>query len=802
MKRLNLIDGYGYVFRAYYALPPLTNPKGDPVGAVFGFCRMMIKLMQSRPDELFLAVFDSGKTNFRHDLYPEYKSKRVEAPEDLKKQFPIIRDACKALGIHQVEQDGYEADDIIASYAKKASQGSYIVNIISGDKDFMQLLTNEKVKIFHPIKEKELTSEDVLKKFGVPPHQVLDVQSIMGDSSDGIPGIPGIGPKGAQELISKYKTLEGVYEHLDDLPNNKRKERLIEHKDKAFISKQLAHLKDDLEIKHDLSQLHLESPDRTFFQENGFHSLLAMLEQKAVKLKTLSSFEEFYKRALNSLEVYIRIDGNSTTCLVNGFAFETSDANFLKNIKPLLENPGITKIFHSVKDVIYQCQELDTNLKGYHALESMSLCLFSGKHDHSLKALEAYYNDKNLYPLLKKDLVKAEALSLYEQGERYLPEILVNIEKHGIQIDMEFLMQYEDHIEKELVKCEKEIYNIVGKEFNINSPKQLGAILFEDMQIIGTTKTKTGSYSTDSDVLEKINLPLTNLILTYRQLAKILNTYVKPLIEKTQKGRVHTTLLHNNVLTGRLSSQNPNLQNIPAKSDDVRKAFVAPKGTKLLSFDYSQIELRLLAHFSQEKALVEAFRHGEDIHAKTAQEVFGTVTDETRRNAKMINYGIIYGMSAFGLSEALKIPKSEAQKIIDQYVGQYKNVQAYIETQKAMAKTQGFVKTLFNKRIYISEIQGKFAGHAERQSINAPLQGTTADMMKIAMNRVYFWLQMDKLRSKMILQVHDELLFEVPKNEVDIVKMKVKFLMETVCDFLDVPIIANMKMGENWQELK
>jgi len=802
MKRLNLIDGYGYIFRAYYALPPLINKHGDPIGAVFGFCRMMIKLMQDRPDELFLAVFDSGKKNFRHDLYPDYKSKRIETPEDLKKQFPIIRDACKALGIHQVERVGYEADDLIASYAKVASQGSYIVNIISGDKDFMQLLTNSKVKIFHPIKGQELTDADVMKKFGVPAHQVVEVQSLMGDSSDNIPGIPGIGPKGAQELINKYGTLEGVYEHLDELPKSKRKENLIEHKEKAFISKELAILKDDLTLNHDLAELSLGEVDEDFLKENGFQSLINLIQHNQKPVETFASFDEFYKKAMDSLEVYIRIDvDEGVTFFVDGSQFSHPEEH-LKEIKDLLEHPGITKIFHSIKNIIYACQELKIDLKNYQVLESMSLCLFTGKHDHSLKALENHYGTKDLLPLLKKDLIQSNTVMLYEQGERYLPEILVYMEKNGIQIDIDFLMTYEDRIEKLLFNCEKQIYAEVGKEFNINSPKQLGIILFEEMKIVGGEKTKTGNYSTDSDVLEKINIPLTNLVLDYRQWAKLQNTYIKPLIEKTKKGRVHTTFLHNTVVTGRLSSQDPNLQNIPVKSDEIRKAFIAPKGTKLMSFDYSQIELRLLAHFSKEPALLESFKKGEDIHSKTAQDLFGVVTEETRRHAKTINFGIIYGMSAFGLSETLNIPRSEAKKIIDQYVEQYAKVQEYIENQKSQAKKQGFVTTLYNKRIYIPQIQGKFAGHAERQSVNAPLQGTTADMMKLAMNRVYFWLLEEKCKTKMVLQVHDELLFEVPENEVEIVRSKVKLLMETVCDFLDVPVVVNVKMGDNWQALK
>lgn len=808
MKRLNLIDGYGYVFRAFYGLPPLTNRKGEPVGAVFGFCRMMIKLMKQRPDELFLAVFDSGSKTFRNDIYKEYKIHRKEAPEDLQKQFPIIREACQALGVEQDEKKGFEADDLIATYAKNATAAGYRVDIISGDKDFMQLLANPLVKIFHPMQERELTLEDVTKKFGVSPEHVAEVQAIMGDSTDNIPGIPGIGPKGAADLINQFSSLENLYDHVEELPKSKRKELLIQHKDLAFISKQLVILKDDVEVRSDFEDMHLKPMHTEFLEENGFKSIIPA-EKKILKTThiKIESLEEFLKIAQDSLNLYIRVTEHATDQIIECytaqhlFATENNIPQFVKDFEDILKAQHITKIFHAPKEIIYACHAQQIELQNYHSLESMSLCLFSGKLDHSLKSLEDHYQTIDLYTKLVQDLQECHAVRLYERAERFLPEVLVAIEEQGVTVDLEYLKALEQKLKSDIAKEERVIYEIAGETFNLNSPQQLGVILFEKMHIPAKAKTKTGQYATDSEVLEKIDAPIAKRILQYRQLTKLLNTYVLPLLEKGQNAqrRIHSTFIHNTVLTGRLASKNPNLQNIPVS--EFRQAFIAPDTDHvLISFDYSQIELRLVAHISQEPALIKAFQNGEDIHAATALQLFGHVTDETRRHAKVVNFGILYGMGAMGLADSLGVSKARGQEIIDQYFAKYPRIKDYVDTQKHLAKTKGFVETIHHKRIYIQHIQDRFAGMAERQSINAPLQGSSADLIKMAMTKIYHWLMDENLKSKMILQIHDELIFEAPLTEQALILAEVKRTMEKI-DTLTVPLLVNASVGRNWFEV-
>lgn len=771
-KTINLIDGYGYVFRAYYALPPMTDPKGTPVGAVFGFCRMLLNLIEKHKNEPLAVVFDSGGKNHRHKLYPAYKSHRPPAPEDLIPQFPLVRDVCQALGVFMIEMPGQEADDLIATYARLAKKEGYAVNIVSSDKDLMQLV-NDHVTMYDPMKNKTIDHAGVVEKFGVPPDQVIDVQALMGDSADNIPGIPGVGPKTATELIKEYGSLDNLYVHVDAMKVSKRKENLLTYKDLAYISKELVTLV-DVSAEHDVHNfaVHFDAEKAAaFMHAHGFESLVKKIQtvipdkaQQAADPGPISTSED--------------------------------DHNVFADLKAALK-------IHPDLDP-FQVQDL----------ASLSLCLFQGRHKHTLADIRTALDlpeasETVLFETMYKMAIERKIIDNYLVCDRFMPFVLTAMEKAGITVDVPYLQKLQHKYATQIQEMEQLIYKTAGVEFNINSPKQLGHILYEKNNFQAVSKTKTGQLSTDADTLQKLadsGYDLPKQILEYRMYTKILSTYVQPLIDKAEQGKIHSTFSHTQTLTGRLASSNPNLQNIPVRTEDgktVRQAFIASSADHvLMSFDYSQIELRLLAHYANEPTLIEAFNKGEDIHKTTAQHLFGDVSEMSRRTAKTVNFGIIYGISAHGLSENLGITRTMAQKIITDYFARYPGIRAYIDNQIQLARTQGYITTITDRPIYIVDINASNGGQrqfAERQATNAPLQGSNAELIKRAMVKIYFWLKQQNLKTQMVLQVHDELIFDVPKSEVEAVKGYVTKTMSGIYQ-LKVPIVVNCGVGCTWLE--
>lgn len=775
-KTINLIDGYGYVFRAYYGLPPMTDPKGRPVGAVFGFCRMLLNLIEKHKNEPLAVVFDSGGKNHRHHIYPAYKSHRPPAPEDLIPQFPLIREVCQALGVFMIEMPGQEADDLIATYARLAAKEGYAVNIVSSDKDLMQLV-NDHVTMYDPMKNKTIDRAGVIEKFGVPPDQVIDVQALMGDSADNIPGIPGVGPKTATELIKAYDTLDNLYAHVDEMKTSKRKENLLTHKGLAYISKELVTLV-DVPVEHDVHNfaVHFDTVKAAAFMHDcGFESLARKVQ---VTKTVVTSDKEQVSTKLES----ISSSGN--------------DRNVFVDLKAALKT-------HPDLDP-FQVQDL----------ASLSLCLFQGRHKHTFADIRAALDlpeasEEILFNAMYNMAADRKIIDNYLGCDRFMPFVLTAMENAGIMVDVPYLKKLQHKYAAQIQEMEQLIYKTAGIEFNINSPKQLGHILYEKNNFQTTSKTKTGQLSTDADTLQKLadsGYELPKQILEYRMYTKILSTYVQPLIDKADQGKIHSTFSHTQTLTGRLASSNPNLQNIPVRTEDgraVRQAFIASSADHvLMSFDYSQIELRLLAHYADEPTLIEAFNKGEDIHKTTAQHLFGDVSDVSRRTAKTVNFGIIYGISAHGLSENLGITRTMAQKIITDYFVRYPGIRAYIDNQIQLARAQGYVMTITDRPIYIVDINasnGVQRQFAERQATNAPLQGSNAELIKRAMVKIYFWLKQQNLKTQMVLQVHDELIFDVPQSEVDTVKEYVTRTMAGIYQ-LKVPIVVNCGIGDTWLE--
>lgn len=783
MKTINLIDGYGYVFRAHYGLPPMTDPKGRAVGAVFGFCRMLLNLIEKHKNEPLAVVFDSGGKNHRHHLYPAYKSHRPPAPEDLILQFPLVREVCQALGVFIIEMPNQEADDLIATYARLATREGYAVNIVSSDKDLMQLI-NDRITMYDPVKNKVIDLNGVVEKFGVLPDQVIDVQALMGDSADNIPGIPGVGPKTAAELIVEYGSLDNLYAHVDAMKVSKRKENLITYKNLAYISKELVTLI-DMPVEHDIHNfaVHLDvEKAAAFVRAYGFESLakrLGVISGKPERAQSLDPNLDLQHQVRDKLSV-----------------FRDDKISVFADLKATLKTQPDLDPFQ-VND-----------------LASLSLCLFQGRHKHTVVDIRAALDrpeasETELFKIMYDMAVDRKIIDNYLTCDRFMPFVLMAMENAGITVDVQYLEILQAKYADQIKDMELLIYKTVGMEFNINSPKQLGHILYEKNNFQVVSKTKTGQASTDADTLQKLadsGYELPKKILEYRMYTKILSTYVQPLIDKAEQGKIHSTFSHVQTLTGRLASSNPNLQNIPIRTEDgktVRQAFVASSADHvLMSFDYSQIELRLLAHYADEPVLIETFQKGDDIHKITAQHLFGDTSDKFRRIAKTVNFGIIYGISAHGLSENLGITRTEAKKIITDYFERYPGIRTYIDTQILSARIQGYVTTITNRPIYITDINASHAGQrqfAERQAANAPLQGSNAELIKRAMVKIHFWLKHQKLKTQMVLQVHDELIFDVPKSEIEVIK---EYVIKTMTNIytLKVPIVVNCGVGDTWLE--
>jgi len=909
-----LIDGSGYIFRAYYALPPLSRKSdGLPTGAISGFCSMLFKLLEdSRSDDSihkpthFAVIFDSARKNFRNDIYKEYKANRSEAPDDLVPQFEYIRKSVKAFNLPSVELINYEADDLIATYAKQINKAGAKATIISSDKDLMQLVSNN-VRLYDPMKSKVLGEKEVIEKFGVKPNQVIDVQALAGDSADNVPGVPGIGIKTASELINKYKDLDNLLKKSHEIPQNKRRETLLANKDKALLSKQLVTLKDDVPVKDELSSFILKEVKKdelySFLREMEFNRLLSQAisfyGETKIKKSSTSSFEDKKLSEINvksyqsitneeDLDKLIKILNEQSVIAIDT---ETSSLNLLeadlvgvsfsygenkacyiplahknikslkkelvlKKIKKILEDPSIKKIGQNIKfDFIILKQNgivinslEDTMLISYtldagtnrHNLDTLSEIhlnhktisykelIGSGKNklnfsDIALdKATEYAAEDADvtfrLYHHLKQRLDQEKLNNVYEVFEKPMVKLLSKLELDGIRVDKIYLKKLSKKFEEKLKKIEKEIYLVANKEFNIGSPKQLGEIIYNELKIAKLKKTKKGSLATNASILEDLALTghkLPKLVLEWRQISKLKNTYSDALQEhinnKTQ--RVHTSFLLAATNTGRLASSNPNLQNIPIKSEEgkeIRKAFIADKKNVLVSADYNQIEMRILADMADVKELKKAFKNNEDIHSLTASQVFNVpinkVNDDLRRKAKTINFGIIYGITQYGLAKQISVSNQEALDFINSYFKKFPEIKDYMNLTIKTCRKNGYVSNIFGRRIHLRGINDKnfsIRSFQERAAINAPIQGSAADIIRLAMIKINKMIEQDKkFEAKMLLQIHDELIFECLKKDEIYIKKNIKEAMESISyselHMFSIPLEVNVNSGYNW----
>lgn len=868
-----IIDGSSLLYRAFFALPPLNNALGIPTNAVYGFLTMLIKLYDQLQPDYVVVAFDKGKHTFRTDLYNEYKANRASAPQELSSQFGLIREVLEALGIRVIEEEGFEGDDIIGSLSKKLGSDELQVNIITGDRDTLQLVdTHSSVFLTKKgITEMlEVTTDNMKDIYGYGPQQVVEMKSLMGDTADNIPGVPGVGEKTALKLLTEYGNLEHIYENIDAISGKKLKERLTENKELAFLSRVLATIKTDMDISFTMDDfvpaIH-EQEVVPLFERLGFHNLVPKLQNafqtgdsafdnlfgnlEENKL-TIKAKSDFPSQSINesTISIYIKTEGKEPFYKISGiyvainksedivYKFTAEDVptviTYLQKAKTIVTNDSKLLLESLVEDkpldislhINGESRILDITLMAYlldptrtnygitYLCERFSEKIIAATGDEQESANTTlallHMADK-----AKSEVQKNQLWDLYNTIELPLVRTLAVMEKNGIYIDPEALEDMEHRFTQEVEALQEEIYALGGETFNINSPKQLGVILFERLGLPVIKKTKTG-YSTNADVLEILRNqhPIIEKILEYRTVAKLLSTYLEglaPLINSKTK-RIHSSFNQMVTATGRLSSSDPNLQNIPVRTEkgkQIRSLFLPGEGFKyLVSSDYSQIELRILAHLSQDPALIKAFKEGFDIHRFTAAEVLGKepeeVTSEERSHAKAVNFGIIYGISDFGLSRDLGITREEAKNYIELYFSRYPMIKDYMDRMVAEAHENGSVRTMFGRVRALSDINSRNFNRrsfAERTAMNTPIQGSAADIIKLAMNAVEKWLAEEKLKSRLLLQVHDELVLEVTESELKKVEKKLKEIMENVVS-LDVPLIADVHSAENWALVK
>ncbi|MEJ1995562.1 MAG: DNA polymerase I [Limibacillus sp.] len=923
-KHLYLVDGYGYLFRAFFALPPITRKDGTPTGAAYGFSNMLVKLLRESDADGMLVVFDAKGDTFRSEIYPEYKANREEPPEDLVPQFPMVREAAQAFGLPILEKEGYEADDVIATVAREAKAKGIEVTIVSSDKDLMQLV-QPGVSMLDPIKGKVIGEEQVREKFGVGPDKVVEVQALAGDSTDNVPGVPGIGIKTAAQLIEEYGDLETLLAKAEEIKQPKRRQNLIDYAEQARISWKLVKLSDDAPVEMKWEDMLLREPDpkrlADFLDAYEFRSLKARLadkleagdivpdereaggtaasEEAALSAKPdyelvtdLKALERWIEEA--SDQGFLAVDTETTgldpmRALMVGISLSTKPGKAcyiplrhgkvakesdqlalsgdegdapeqiaveeaVKALKPLLEDPSVLKIGQNIKyDMLVFARE-GIEVAPIEDTMLISYALAGGAHGHGMdelaelhlgystikfsevagsgrnqvtfdevpleKALDYAAEDADvtlrLYQVLKPQLRAERVTTVYQTLDRPLVPVLAAMERTGIKVDRDILRRFSNDFAQRIEELEETIYELAGRRFTIGSPKQLGEILFDEMGLEAGRKTKGGAAGTGADILQGLanqGHELPAKVLDWRQLSKLKSTYTDALQNQIhpETGRVHTSFSQAVASTGRLSSNDPNLQNIPIRTEEGRKirtAFVAEKGCKLLSVDYSQIELRLTAHIAQVESLVKAFEEGQDIHAITASQVFDVpleeMTPEVRRQAKAINFGIIYGISPFGLAQNLGIEQSAAKAYIEAYFERYPGIRDYMDATKKLAREQGYVTTLFGRKVHMPGIKDANPARrnfSERAAINAPIQGTAADIIRRAMIRMP--AAIEKLPAKMLLQVHDELLFEVEKAAADDLVGVAREIMESAAApavRIDVPLVVDAGRGANWAE--
>ena len=909
-----LIDGSGYIFRAYYALPPLSRKSdGLPTGAVSGFCSMLFKLLEdSRSDDTinkpthFAVIFDSARKNFRNEIYSDYKANRSEAPEDLAPQFEYIRKSVKAFNLPSIELINYEADDLIATYAKKIIKAGAKVTIISSDKDLMQLVTDD-IRLYDPMKSKVLGAKEVVEKFGVAPKQVIDVQALAGDSSDNIPGVPGIGIKTASELINKYKTLDILLKKAGEITQNKRRETLLANKDKALLSRKLVTLKDDVPVKDDLESFILKDVQKEklydFLREMEFNRLLSQAISFYGEAKEIGNTSKIKEKKISkintknyasitdekNLNLWIKILNEQSIISVDtetsslnpleaelvgiSFSYAPNKACYipiahknikclkkelvLEKIKKILEDPSIKKVGQNIKFDFIILKQNGIEISSIEDTMLVSYTLDAGRNRHNLDTLsEIHLNHKTisykdlvgsgknklnfsdikldqateyaaedadvtlrLYNFLKKRLDEEKLNKTYEAFEKPMIKLLSTLEYNGIKVDATYLKKLSKDFDSKLKKIEKEIYKIANKQFNIASPKQLGEIIYNELKIAKLKKTKKGSLATNANVLEDLTLAghkFPELVLQWRQISKLKNTYSDALQDhiSNKTKRVHTSFLLAATNTGRLASSDPNLQNIPIKSEEgkeIRKAFVSEKNNILISADYNQIEMRILADMADVRELKKAFKNNEDIHKLTASQVFGVpiskVSDDLRRKAKTINFGIIYGITQYGLAKQISVSNQEALDFINSYFKKFPEIKDYMNSTISLCRRKGYVSNIFGRRIHLKGINDKnFAirSFQERAAINAPIQGSAADIIRLAMIKINKLIEDKKLQTKMLLQIHDELIFECLENNKEFVKKTIKESMISISSseyhMFSIPLEVNVNSGYNWGE--
>ncbi len=912
-----LIDGSGYIFRAYYALPPLTRKSdGLPVGAVSGFCNMLFKLLEdSKSDDNlekpthFAVIFDSARKNFRNEIYSEYKGNRSDAPDDLIPQFEYIRKSVKAFNLPSIELINYEADDLIATYVEKILDLGAKVTIVSSDKDLMQLY-KKGVRIYDPMKNKFINQDDVHNKFGVTPEKVIDVQSLAGDSTDNVPGVPGIGVKTAAELINQYGTLENLLKNASKIKQNKRRETLINNKDDAIISKKLVTLKKNVPIKNKIEEFILKSVDQdklySFLREMEFNRLLSsaiskygdtnnlvtkdndknsektteITKKNYQLIKNEKEIEDWMKQSEETGEFAIDTETTSLdphTAKLVGISISNSIGNacyiplnhvsgnnldekkVLSILKNYLEDESIKKVGQNIKFDFIVFYHRGITLNSMEDTMLMSYTLDAGKNRHNMDTLseihlghktikfkdlvgtgkkQLNFSEVNiseakdyaaedaditfrLYKIFLKALKAEKLLNIYELFEKPLIKILAEMEIKGIKLDKSSLNKLSSKFSNKIEKLEKSIFKISKKTFNIGSTKQLGEIMYNDLKIAALKKTKKGSFATSASVLEDLafkGYEFPKLILEWRQISKLKNTYSDALPEHINQNtkRVHTSFLLAATTTGRLASSDPNLQNIPIKSDDgkdIRKAFVSEKNNKLISADYNQVEMRILADLADVKQLKKAFLNNEDIHTLTASQVFGKeinkIDSETRRKAKAINFGIIYGISQYGLAKQINVSNNEAEEFLNSYFKKFPEIKDYMKSTVNFCRKSGYVSNIFGRKTHLTGINDKnfnVRNFQERAAINAPIQGSASEIMRLAMIRINKEISNNKNNSlKMLLQIHDELIFEESSKETKKSTKLIKDLMLSVKDSelhsFSIPLLVDVNIGENWGEL-
>lgn len=907
-----LVDGSGYIFRAYYALPPLSRKSdGLPTGAVSGFSNMLFKLLEdSRSDDSknkpthFAVIFDSARKNFRNEIYKDYKANRSDPPDDLAPQFEYIRKAVAAFNVPSIEQINYEADDLIATYAKQIIATGAKVTIISSDKDLMQLVSKN-IRLFDPMKSKIIGDKEVFEKFGVKPNQVIDVQSLAGDSSDNIPGVPGIGIKTAAELINKYKNLENLLERADQIPQKKRKETIVQNKKSALISKKLVTLKDDVPVKDKIENFSIKDIEKdklyNFLRDMEFNRLLSQaislygepnkkienseINNKKINVNKYETIltEKQFENWVNILSKQSIISVDTETSSLNpieadlvgiSFCYEEGKAcyipiknkkekclkiNFvIKKIKPILEDQSIKKIGQNIKfdNIILKKNDInvnpieDTMLASYtldaglnrHNLDTLSEIhlghktisfkdlVGTGKKKISFEEVDLKTSTKyagedadvtfRLYNLLKKRLDREKLTKIYEILEKPMVKVLSDIEINGVKVNKNYLKKLSKNFQNKITKIEKEIYFLAKKEFNIGSPKQLGEIIYNELKIANLKKTKKGSLATSASILEDLAFKghrFPRLVLDWRQLSKLKNTYSDALQDhiNLKTNRVHTSFLLAATNTGRLASSDPNLQNIPIKTEDgreIRKAFVAEKNNILISADYNQVEMRILADLAEVKELKKAFINKDDIHSLTASQVFNVpinkVDQNLRRKAKAINFGIIYGITQYGLAKQISVSNNEALDFINSYFKKFPEIKDYMRSTIKFCRKNGYVNNIFGRRIHLKGINDKnfsVRSFQERAAINAPIQSSAADIIRLAMIKLHNQINLKKIYdAQMLLQIHDELVFECLKNNQSAVEKAIKKTMESVSSsehhIFTIPLEVNINSGNSWEE--